>query len=64
MSESPNHTPASTRDVVLSALVPVYGALAGLIAISKGQSQRGRAMATISTVNFIVIFEVGHWLLK
>jgi hypothetical protein len=45
----------SLRDVLLSLLIPVYGALAGLIAVSHGQRRRGGAMAMLCTINLLLL---------
>jgi hypothetical protein len=50
------------RDLWLSALVPFYGAIAGLIAFAGGHPRRGRVMLRLATANTIVIVLVFQWL--
>jgi hypothetical protein len=53
---------ASKRDITLSAVVPLYGAIAGLIALVNGMPRRGRTMRYLSTANGLLIVAVMHWL--
>ncbi|HZL34868.1 MAG TPA: hypothetical protein VFC78_06130 [Tepidisphaeraceae bacterium] len=53
---------ARASDIALSAIVPLYGAIVGLIAISNGNGHRGRTMAALSTGNMLVIVTISHWL--
>jgi hypothetical protein len=63
MKETPPSKP-STRDLLLSALIPLYGAIAGLIALSNGQPVRGRTMVALGTLNIFIIVQASSHLLK
>jgi hypothetical protein len=59
--QPPAPASASNGDVLLSLLIPLYGAIGGLVALSKGQPRRGRTMVTLSVANIILLQKIGHW---
>ena len=61
-----NQTPpidsASKRDILLSLLIPLYGAIGGAVSLLNGKPRRGRVMRRLSTVNILVTMGILHWL--